>query len=82
MVGAVKSSDKACRADRSDTFILCGAQTMAADGLVTVKSGFGPEQTMKRLEAEVKAKGLMIFAHLNHAAGAAASICGCDRPTF
>ena len=38
-------SDKACsaRADRSDTFMLCGVQTMAADGLVTIKSGFGPE---------------------------------------
>jgi uncharacterized protein (DUF302 family) len=45
---------------------------MAAEGLVTIKSGFGPEQTMKRLEAEVKAKGLMIFAYLDHAAGAAA----------
>ena len=74
MVGAVKPSDKACsaRADRSDTFMLCGVQTMAADGLVTIKSGFGPEQSMKRLEAEVKAKRLMVFSHLDHAAAAAA----------
>ena len=27
---------------------------------------------MKRLEAEVKAKGLTVFAHVDHAAGAAA----------
>src|ERR1700750_1761865 len=45
---------------------------MAADGLVTVKSAFGPEETIKRLEAEVKAKGLTVFAHVDHAAGAAA----------
>ncbi|MGY8706900.1 DUF302 domain-containing protein [Bradyrhizobium sp. 18BD] len=47
-------------------------QAMAADGLITIKSSFGPEDTMKRLEAEVKAKGLTVFAHVDHAAGAAA----------
>ena len=45
---------------------------MAADGLITIKSAFGPEETEKRLEAEVKAKGLTVFAHIDHAAGAAA----------
>lgn len=45
---------------------------LAADGLVTIKSSFGPEDTMKRLETEVKAKGLTVFAHIDHAAGAAA----------
>ncbi|QPF93059.1 DUF302 domain-containing protein [Bradyrhizobium commune] len=48
------------------------AQVMAADGLISIKSSFGPEETMKRLEAEVKAKGLTVFAHVDHAAGAAA----------
>jgi uncharacterized protein (DUF302 family) len=47
-------------------------QAMATDGLITIKSAFGPEDTMKRLEAEVKAKGLTVFAHVDHAAGAAA----------
>jgi uncharacterized protein (DUF302 family) len=47
-------------------------QAMAADGLITIKSNFGPEDTMKRLEAEVKAKGLTVFAHVDHAAGAGA----------
>ncbi len=51
---------------------LSGAQAMAADGLTTVKSSFGPEETMKRYEAEVRAKGLTVFAHVDHAAGAAA----------
>ena len=45
---------------------------MAADGLITIKSSFGPEDTMKRLEAEVKSKGLTVFAHVDHAAGASA----------
>jgi len=45
---------------------------MAADGLITIKSSYGPEETMKRLEAEVKAKRLTVFAHVAHAAGAAA----------
>jgi len=31
-------------------------QAMAADGLITNKSGFGPDETMKRLEAEVKSQ--------------------------
>ena len=45
---------------------------MAADGLVTIKSAFGPEETMNRLEAQVKARGLTVFGHVDHAAGAAA----------
>ena len=45
---------------------------MAADGLITIKSAFGPEETMQRLEAEVSAKGMTVFAHVDHAAGAAA----------
>ena len=45
---------------------------MAAEGLVTLRSNHGPEETMNRLEAEVRAKGLTVFAHVDHAAGAAA----------
>jgi uncharacterized protein (DUF302 family) len=51
---------------------LWGMQAMAADGLITIKSSYGPEETMKRFEAGVRAKGLTIFAHVDHAAGAAA----------
>ena len=46
---------------------------MSADGLITTRSSFGPEETMKRLEAEVKAKGMIVFAHIDHAAGATAA---------
>jgi uncharacterized protein (DUF302 family) len=45
---------------------------MAADGLTTIRSSYGPKDTMNRLEAEVKAKGLTVFARIDHAAGAAA----------
>ena len=45
---------------------------MASDGLTTVRSRHGPQETMARLEAEVKAKGMTVFAHVDHAAGAAA----------
>ena len=44
---------------------------MAADGLTTVRSNYGPKDTMNRLEAEVKAKGMTVFARIDHAAGAA-----------
>jgi uncharacterized protein (DUF302 family) len=53
------------------TVWLLGVDAMAVDGLITRRSSFGPEETMKRLEAEVKAKGLTVFAHVDHAAGAA-----------
>ena len=43
---------------------------MAADGLTTIKSNYGPEETMVRLEAAVTAKGMTVFAHIDHAAGA------------
>lgn len=44
---------------------------MAADGLTTIPSSFGPKETMDRLEAEIKAKGMTVFARIDHAAGAA-----------
>jgi uncharacterized protein (DUF302 family) len=46
-------------------------QAMAADGLITLASGYAPKETMDRLEAEVKAKGMTVFARIDHAAGAA-----------
>ena len=43
---------------------------MATDGLITIKSSHGPEETMERLKAAVIAKGMMVFAHIDHAAAA------------
>jgi uncharacterized protein (DUF302 family) len=45
---------------------------MAADGLITIGSRNGPEDTMNRFEAEVRARGMTVFAHVDHAAGAVA----------
>ena len=45
---------------------------MAVDGLISIKSSNGPQETVDKLEAAVKAKGLTIFAKVDHAAGAAA----------
>jgi uncharacterized protein (DUF302 family) len=42
-------------------------------GLVSVASRFGPEETMNRFEAAVRARGLTVFANIDHAAGAAAA---------
>jgi len=44
---------------------------MATDGLTTIQSSFGPQDTVRRLEAAVKAKGMTVFARIDHAAGAA-----------
>jgi uncharacterized protein (DUF302 family) len=43
---------------------------MAAQGLTTIPSSYGPKDTMDRLEAEVKAKGMTVFARIDHTAGA------------
>src|SRR5271157_2733291 len=62
---------------RAEVFALNAAvclwevQAMAADGLLTLGSSYAPKETMKRLKTEVKAKGLTVFARIDHAAGAA-----------
>jgi uncharacterized protein (DUF302 family) len=43
---------------------------MAADGLTTIKSAYSAQETMARLEAAVTGKGMTIFSHIDHAAGA------------
>ena len=50
---------------------LWGVQAMAADGLTTIPSNYGTKDTMDRLEAEIKASGMTVFARVDHAAGAA-----------
>jgi uncharacterized protein (DUF302 family) len=44
---------------------------VSTDGLITLASAFGPKETMDRLDAAVRAKGLTVFARIDHAAGAA-----------
>jgi len=46
---------------------------MAPEGLVTVASNHGATETIDRLEAALKSKGVTIFARIDHAAGAKAA---------
>jgi uncharacterized protein (DUF302 family) len=46
---------------------------MAAQGLTTLKSSHGPQDTMNRLEAAVTSRGMTVFARIDHSAGAAAA---------
>jgi uncharacterized protein (DUF302 family) len=47
------------------------AKAMDRDGLITIQSRYTPKETMQRLETAVKSKGMTVFAHIDHAAGAA-----------
>ena len=50
--------------------LLLPAWSLAADGMVAVKSSHGVKDTIDRFEAAAKAKGLNIFLRVDHAAGA------------
>ena len=41
------------------------------EGLTSIRSRFGPKETMDRLEAEIRAQGMTVFARIDQAAGAA-----------
>ena len=43
----------------------------AADGLIAIKSTYSAQETMDRFEQNAKQRGLIIFARIDHAAGAA-----------
>jgi uncharacterized protein (DUF302 family) len=45
---------------------------MTENGLTTLPSIHSAKETMDRLEADVRAKGLTVFARIDHAAGAKA----------
>jgi uncharacterized protein (DUF302 family) len=47
------------------------ADTMPEDGLVSVESKYSVKDALDRLEADLKAKGITVFARIDHAAGAA-----------
>jgi uncharacterized protein (DUF302 family) len=46
------------------------AELQLPDGLTTVKSQYGPAETVTRLENSIASHGLTIFARIDHAAGA------------
>src|SRR5437016_7625059 len=41
------------------------------EGLTTIPSSLCPKETMDRLVAEIRAKGMNVFARIDHSAGAA-----------
>lgn len=43
------------------------------EGLTSIRSRFGPKETMDRLEKEIRAQELKVFARIDHATGAAAA---------
>ena len=55
-------------------FVLIGCiapDAFGADGLIAIKSSYSTKDTMNRLEGIVKERGLIVFARIDHAAGAA-----------
>ncbi len=52
------------------TVVAAACAAHAADGLVAVKSAHPPKVTLDRFEATAKDRGLMVFARIDHAAGA------------
>ncbi len=50
---------------------ICGVAAHAADGLVVVRSPRSAADTASRLAAAVQARGLKLFARIDHAAGGA-----------
>lgn len=53
------------------TLVTTSAWAAAADGLIALKSPHSAAVTMTRLEDAAKQRGLMVFARIDHAAGAA-----------
>lgn len=43
---------------------------MGADGLTTIASKYDPAESIERLEAAIKKKGMAVFGRVDHAAGA------------
>lgn len=48
----------------------CAHAAHAADGVTSVKSRYSATETLDRFEQAAKAKGLNVFARIDHAAGA------------
>lgn len=50
--------------------LLMSSLSLAADGLISVKSPHSVKETIDRVEAAAKARGLNVFLRVDHAAGA------------
>jgi uncharacterized protein (DUF302 family) len=47
-----------------------GRSEMTTDGVMTLRSDFGAKETADRLSSALEAKGMTVFARIDHAAGA------------
>ena len=50
--------------------VLFSGSVIAADGVIEIKSANGVKDTINKLESAAKERGLIIFARIDHAAGA------------
>ena len=62
-------------------FFVTALPAAAAEGLVTKASTHSVDETLDRLEAALKERGLIIFARLDHAAAAQSMGLKMPRPT-
>ena len=53
------------------SLLALSSAAFGADGVIAIKSPYGAKDTMNRLEENVKQRGLIVFARIDHAAGAA-----------
>ena len=60
----------AIRSALCSALLAASGAALAADGVVEVKSAHPPKATLDRFEAAAKERGLMVFARIDHAAGA------------
>ena len=55
--------------------------TLNAPGLVSIRSRHPVKVTVDRLEANLKGKGITVFARIDHAAAPRPSVCHFGRPS-
>jgi uncharacterized protein (DUF302 family) len=54
----------------SAALVLTSFASIAAEGMISLKSPYSAKETATRLESTIKDKGLNLFARIDHAAGA------------
>jgi uncharacterized protein (DUF302 family) len=63
--------DASCAGSVQVVCVRTATKENVVNGIETLASAFGPKETMDRLEAAIRSKGMTIFARIDHAAGAA-----------
>src|SRR6266487_2791576 len=65
------SSERLAARKRNGSSIPTADSLGIMEGLTTIPSSLDPKETMDRLVAEIRAKGMNVFARIDHATGAA-----------